>query len=155
MLSKSLSVGERRNSTRLKLTSAVRIHRRGELQAVETVTEDLSSEGFYCISERPFSPHEWLECELTISSAQPSAPLDKGLVLRCTAEVVRLLPAGPRFGLACRFENYSLTPLATRQWEDFQGDAAEDSCHDGIDPFDPEHAAACTPCVSSSPPGQS
>ena len=87
MLSKSLSVGERRNSTRLKLASAVRIHRRGELQAIETVTEDLSSEGFYCISERPFSPHEWLECELTISSAQPGVPLNKGLVLKCTAEV--------------------------------------------------------------------
>jgi len=118
------------------------------------VTEDLSSEGFYCISERPFSPHEWLECELTISSAQPGAPLDKGLVLRCTAEVVRLLPAGPRFGLACRFENYSVAPLEIRQWQDFRAAGAKYSRRDGIGSFDTENAAACTPCISSSPASQ-
>ena len=107
----SLEEHDRRSRPRLALTYPVRISRPGESRPVETRTEDLSCEGFYCLSERPFSPHEWLECELVIPGDPFGYPSDRDLVLSCMAEVVRVVPqaAGETFGIACRMGNYSLS----------------------------------------------
>jgi hypothetical protein len=106
---------ERRRRTRLKLTYPVRIRRPGESKGVETQTEDLSCEGFYCISERPFSPQEWLECELVVFGGGCGSPGEKDLILSFMAEVLRVIPAEKGFGLACRFGNYPLGRKATRR----------------------------------------
>ena len=101
---------DRRSRPRLALTYPLRISRPGESQSVETRTEDLTCESFYCLSERPFSPHEWLECRLVIPGEQFGYPSERDLVLSCVAEVVRIVPQadGETFGIACRLGDYSL-----------------------------------------------
>jgi hypothetical protein len=101
---------DRRRRPRLRLAYPVRLHPpRGEAR-VETQTEDLSCEGFFCISDRAFLPHETLECELVIPSGTPDQLVDHSMVLRCRAEVVRVSSQGHggEFGVACRFADYTL-----------------------------------------------
>jgi hypothetical protein len=92
---------DRRRRPRLRLAYPLRIHLPGESICVETKTEDLSCEGFSCISERSFSLDQVLECELVIPG---------NLVLRGRAQVVRVVTngQGATFGLACRFEDYAI-----------------------------------------------
>lgn len=77
---------------------------------VSTKTEDLSCEGFFCISERRFSPHEILECELVICCDKPGRPVEQNIVLCCRVEVVRVMlrGRGGAFGVACRFTDYTI-----------------------------------------------
>ena len=50
----------------------------------------MSSQGFYCLSERPFSPHEQLNCELVIPGGNPGHLPQVDLVLRgVDAQVLR------------------------------------------------------------------
>jgi hypothetical protein len=97
---------ERRHHPRLRLSYRLRLFRPGQSVGIETKTEDLSCDGFYCISDRPILRHERIECELLI----PGEPGDSDLVLRCRAEVVRVTkePLEPRFGVACRLEAYTV-----------------------------------------------
>lgn len=97
---------ERRRHPRLRLSYFLRLFRPGQTVGIETKTEDLSCDGFYCISDRPLLCHERIECELLI----PGEPGESELVLRCRAEVVRVTkdPLEPRFGVACRLEAYTL-----------------------------------------------
>jgi hypothetical protein len=92
---------DRRRRPRLRLAYPLCIRIPGESICVETKTEDLSCEGFSFISERSFSPHQVLECELVIPG---------NLVLRGRAQVVRVVTNrnGGTFGLACRFEDYAI-----------------------------------------------
>jgi hypothetical protein len=75
---------------------------------VDTKTEDLSCEGFSCVSERPFSLYQVLDCELVIAAEELNHPTV--LVLRCRVQVVRVEPNGAEgtFGLACRLEDYMI-----------------------------------------------
>jgi hypothetical protein len=101
---------DRRRRPRLRLAYPLRLRQLGEEVRVETKTEDLSCEGFFCISERVFSPHQTLECELVIPSDTGGQPVEHDLVLRFRAEVVRVVPQGPEgaFGVACRFAYYTI-----------------------------------------------
>ena len=45
---------DRRRRPRLRLAYPIRLHQPGEEVLVEAKTEDLSCEGFFCISERVF-----------------------------------------------------------------------------------------------------
>jgi hypothetical protein len=102
---------DRRRRPRLRLAYQVRLYQLGEeVVRVETKTEDLSCEGFFCISERGFTPHETIECELVIPSDKPGQPAEHDMVLRCRAEVVRVVPQGrgTTFGVACRFADYTV-----------------------------------------------
>jgi hypothetical protein len=102
---------DRRRRPRLRLAYPIRLHQPSEEVLVEAKTEDLSCEGFFCISERVFPPHETLECELVIPSDEPGQPVEHDIVLRFRAEVVRVVPQGPEgvFGVACRFADYTIT----------------------------------------------
>jgi len=74
---------------------------------VETVTEDLSSDGFYCLSKFRPAPGDLVACTLEVPVHSPNrtqhmVPLD------CRVRVVRV--EGPNadglFGLGCRIEDY-------------------------------------------------
>jgi PilZ domain len=114
MLLPKVTVGDtpdRRRRPRVRLAYPVRLIQPGLDVRVETKTEDLSCEGFFCISERVFSPHETLECELVIPGGKPSQPApERDMVLRCRAEVVRVEPQSRSgaFGVACRFADYTI-----------------------------------------------
>jgi PilZ domain len=101
---------DRRARQRMKLPYSIVLYRLGEAAKIETTTEDISSEGFYCISEQPFSPNEKLECEVIIPSEDRGPSLEDSLVLRCRAEVIRVVADGlkPGFGLACRLQDYKV-----------------------------------------------
>jgi hypothetical protein len=101
---------DRRGRPRFKLAYPVRLWQSGQATRVETKTEDLSCEGFFCVSERAFAAHETLECELVISGDNPGQPVERDMVLRCRAEVVRVVPLGSRglCGVACRFADYTV-----------------------------------------------
>lgn len=102
---------ERRRRPRLPLSYLLRLFRPGQPVGIEIKTEDLSCDGFYCMSDRPVPLHERIECELLI----PGEAAESDLVLRCRAEVVRVTknPFEQKFGVACRLEAYAVNRSIT------------------------------------------
>ena len=96
----------RRRRPRLKLAYAVQLCRPGDALPVNTQTENLSSEGFYCKSDQPFSPGEHLECSLLIPPPEFGSRRPN-LILHRRVSVVRVEIKGlePGFGIACKFED--------------------------------------------------
>jgi len=96
---------ERRRKLRLKLCCEIGLCSWNGMVQVQTKTEDLSSEGFYCNSMEPFSPGQLLRCDLSIP-ANGGAAVRNGFILKRIVKVVRVVVSGlePGFGLACQFE---------------------------------------------------
>jgi hypothetical protein len=104
---RSMAVDDRRKRKRVAVHWRVRLFRQPGTQWVETTTENLSSEGLYCICEEPFKPGERLECVIlgpgeSFGSAEPL------FRLQCHVIVRRLehLPEG--FGLGCHIEDFAV-----------------------------------------------
>jgi hypothetical protein len=106
------AVFDRRGAVRLDMACPVFLSKPCDTTAVVSKTENLSTKGFYCVSDRPFSPHETLNCELEIPSASPGHLPQVNLVLRAVVEVVRVVAKGvdPGFGLACQIKSYTIGP---------------------------------------------
>jgi hypothetical protein len=104
---------DRRGALRLDLACPVSLLRPGEVSPVVSKTENLSTKGFYCISDRPFSPNETLNCEVVIPSSGSGNLPEINLVLRAVVEVVRVVAKGmePGFGLACQIKSYTIAQL--------------------------------------------
>ena len=85
----------------------VRLVRTKGAPAVETVTENLSLDGFYCLSDEPFQVGDLLECVLALPALDIGYH-EKPVRLRCRVKVIRVERAGPRFGLACKIEDTAL-----------------------------------------------
>jgi PilZ domain-containing protein len=101
---------DRRRHPRVRLSYLLRLFRPGDSAGIETQTEDLSCDGFDCILDQPILPHERIECELLIPGEWAGDPRQSDLVLRCRAEVVRVVPdpVRPMFRAACRIEGYTV-----------------------------------------------
>jgi hypothetical protein len=101
---------DRRGALRLDLACPVSLSRPGEDLPVISKTENLSTKGFYCVSDRPFSPHETLNCEVEIPTPASGHVPQMKLVLRAVVEVVRVVAKGmdPGFGLACQIKSYTI-----------------------------------------------
>jgi len=72
-----------------------------------STTENLSSEGLYCITRELFRPAERLQCEIVIpveSIGAEEAPLR----LQCQVTVKRVEALSSGFGLGCHIEDYAL-----------------------------------------------
>jgi hypothetical protein len=108
--SSSPGAAEKRKHPRFKLACPVRIHRDGDPREIETHTEDISCDGFFCRSDHAFLPHEHLDCEVLIPGSELHSAAGGQLVMSCRVEVVRLVPAAPqaKSGIACRVEDYSI-----------------------------------------------
>jgi hypothetical protein len=78
------------------------------LNPIDTVTQNLSSGGFYCFSMVPLLPGEVLYCSLKVPAHDPNAE-ERTLALECRVRVMRseATPDG-LFGIACRIEDYHL-----------------------------------------------
>lgn len=97
---------ERRNRQRMALHWVVRL--KGPLSngPVRAETQNLTSEGFYCLSPEPFKPGDLLECMIDLPSSKASTGSRK---LRGRVKVLRVRRVrGHLFGVACRLEDYSL-----------------------------------------------
>src|SRR5271165_1415168 len=100
VFSRPADILDRRRSLRLDLACPLSLSRPGNGSAVESKTQNLSSNGFYCVSDTPFCSNETLLCELLIPSAAPGQLPKFDLVLRGSVEVVRVALRGtePGFG---------------------------------------------------------
>src|SRR5690349_14384259 len=98
---------ERRKRKRVALHWPVRLFRNPETQSVESTTENLTSNGFYCVSKEPFELGERLECVIAIpagSFGYSNSPI----CLQCRVRVTRVESQGETFGLGCYIEDYDL-----------------------------------------------
>ncbi len=78
-------------------------------EVIESVTQDLSCDGFYCLSKVPFIPGETLNCHIKMPPHQRSGQ-EPPRVLDCRIRVVRIEPRSSEgyFGVGCRMEEYRL-----------------------------------------------
>src|SRR5215831_4889209 len=105
----TIQASDRRNRSRLALHWNVCIFDDNGGFPLSTWTRDVSSEGFYCVVHKPFTPGDKIRCDIMIPP-QPSPSQSPGTSLHCRIEVVRVEEA-PRggYGLACRIEEYSVS----------------------------------------------
>jgi hypothetical protein len=103
---------DRRGAVRLDMAYTVSLSRPGEPSAIVAKTQNLSTKGFYCVAEHPFSPQEKLNCELIIPSGAPGHLPRVDLVLRGVVEVIRVVAKGidPGYGIACQIKSYTIGP---------------------------------------------
>ena len=103
---------ERRKRARNDLHWSVLLFRSEPAGVVESLTRDLSSSGFYCVTDVAFTPGERIVCSLKIPTHDPTG---KHLLrrLECKVRVMRVEPKGSDgpFGLACQIEDYHFMRL--------------------------------------------
>ena len=105
----AISLMERRKYERLPLRLPVRLSR-GGVTVGSGVTENVSSQGFYCVSPDPFALGDRLQVVLLLP-AHNLDHVEMRVCLTCQAHVVRLDPTwlGPGFGIGFRIEMHSLS----------------------------------------------
>ena len=99
--------GDRRRRKRVPVHWPLRLFRHPEQPSVESVTENLSSEGLYCITPEPFKLGEDLKCEIVLlgeifGSSEPP------IRMQCHLTVRRVEHLDRGFGLGCYIEDYTL-----------------------------------------------
>lgn len=101
----------RRARTQVHWNIVLRLH---DADVIETVTQNLSSSGFYCFCPAPLAPGESLVCTLKVPVYDPKGD-ERPLALECTVVVMRSEAAAEGFfGIACRIEDYHLLARGTR-----------------------------------------
>ena len=80
--------------------------------AVETVTDNLSSEGFYCVANVPLLPGEVRDCTLGVPSHNRGGTA-KVLPMLCRIRIVRMktLHETELYGIGCHIEDFRLAPV--------------------------------------------
>ncbi len=98
---------ERRKRVRTQVHWTILVFRENAPTAVTTITQNLSSSGFYCVSRVPFALGEQLLCCLEVPTHDPLGK-ERMLPLECRARVVRVDAESGKggFGVACRIEDY-------------------------------------------------
>jgi hypothetical protein len=105
---------ERRRRARTLVHWRVLLFPEGGSDGIETVTQNLSSTGFYCLSATPFSPGESLFCSIIVPAHDSKSEVHS-LALECTVQVMRAESASNGlYGIACQIEDYHLTAGGTR-----------------------------------------
>ena len=100
---------ERRTRVRTTVHWPVVFFRSGSADTIESVTQNLSSNGFYCHSQTLVAPGEFLLCAIKFPSYDPSGH-ERPHVLECRVQVKRVEPGGngESFGIACQIQDYRL-----------------------------------------------
>jgi len=101
------SSDDRRKRPRVALRWPVRLFRQPEGRSIESTTENLSSQGLYCIASEPFRPGERRRCEIAIPG-ESLGFLDSSIRLQCHVAVRRVEHLDRGFGLGCHIEDYSV-----------------------------------------------
>jgi PilZ domain len=99
---------ERRKRTRMQLHWPLRFHKTTAEGTLETVTADISSEGFYCLVKAGnFVPGEALACTLGVPARYPVLA-SPAMSVDCLVRIVRIDPAKEDGlnGVGCRIEEY-------------------------------------------------
>jgi hypothetical protein len=102
------SRADRRQRRRTPVRWSLALLRNSGSPAIETVTDNLSSAGFYCLSPAPLTPGETLHCVLRVPAYDPGDQ-ERHISLECAAVEVRAEAAPDGyFGVACRIVEYQL-----------------------------------------------
>jgi hypothetical protein len=98
---------ERRRRPRLRLRLPVYFFREGGQEPLPATTLNISSEGFYCLSNVAFKLGQVLGCLLVVPTHDPDAR-ERKTGLDCRVRVVRVsnLEIDHLFGVACQIEDY-------------------------------------------------
>jgi hypothetical protein len=88
---------ERRRTPRHRAYRPVRLHLRGEPQAIDTLTKDVSAEGLRCLSPRPVPVASLVAVELMLGSGQ------EPIVLHGQAIWFQTISESEQFDLGIRF----------------------------------------------------
>jgi hypothetical protein len=98
---------ERRKRKRVALHWPIRLFKSLTGTPSESTTENLTSNGFYCISSERFMLGERVDCIIAIpmgSFGDSRAPIS----LQCRVRVMRVEDQRDGFGLGCSIEDYDL-----------------------------------------------
>lgn len=98
---------ERRKRKRIALHWPVHLFRDPAAPSVESTTENLTSNGFYCVSREPFTLGERLECIIAIPAGS-FGYAESPIRLQCRVRVTRIEDQDEGFGLGCHIEDYDL-----------------------------------------------
>jgi hypothetical protein len=103
-------LSERRKHERLALRLPVRFGGTDTSPTISCFTENISSNGFYCVTPETLVPGEQRDVHLLLPArgyTRSGADVD----LKCQVRVVRIeqTSGGPGFGVACQIEKYALT----------------------------------------------
>ena len=105
---------DRRDRIRTQVHCPVRFLRSGTTDPLETTTQNLSSEGFYCLHKSPFFPGESMACTLSLPAHQPYGA-EQMLLLECRVRIIWV--DGPDgdglYGIGCGIEDYRFLQIAT------------------------------------------
>ena len=104
------SSGDRRQRKRVRVHWPGRLFQQPDRLSVESTTENLSSEGLYCITRKAFNIGnigESLLCEIVIPGENFGAG-EPTLRLQCHITIKRVERLDRGFGLGCHIEDYSL-----------------------------------------------
>lgn len=86
----------------------LRFHLTNAPEAVETITRDLSSDGFYCLARTSFVPGQALACTLGVPTHHPNGA-HRMVSVECRVRIVRVeSTAEGLYGVGCRIEEYRL-----------------------------------------------
>ena len=102
-----VALEERRKRKRIALHWPVRLFRDPATPSVESTTENLTSNGFYCISKEPFELGERLECIIAIPAGSFGYN-ESPIRLQCRVRVARVEGQQDGFGVGCYIEDYDL-----------------------------------------------
>jgi hypothetical protein len=102
-----VAIEERRKRKRIALHWPVRLFRDVTTPSIESTTENLTSNGFYCISKEPFQMGERLECIIAIPAGSFGYN-ESPIRLQCRVRVARVEDQHEGFGLGCYIEDYDL-----------------------------------------------
>jgi hypothetical protein len=104
---------ERRKRVRTRLHWPLLLFRdRPGSDAIESVTRDLSSSGFFCVTRVQLIEGEKLVCSIKIPTHDPHGKhLER--MLECRVQVLRVVAqeSGDAFGIACLIEDYQLSHM--------------------------------------------
>ena len=110
-----VGVPERRKRIRMQIHWPVLLIQQGTMGVLETVTENLSSDGFYCHSIVPLTSGQLIGCTLRVPAHHPTNSGEM-LSLECKVRVVRVesLDGPGSYGIGCRIEDYRFPGMANR-----------------------------------------
>src|SRR5262249_55436952 len=105
---------ERRRRTRVQVHWPICFLRPGTAEFIETVTHDLSCEGFYCLANTAFVPGEIRECTLGVPVHHPNNG-DRVRPVLCRVRIIRVEALGEDgfYGIGCRIEDYRFISQGT------------------------------------------
>lgn len=97
---------ERRRLRRLQIRCSVSLWKPSDGTFTLTVTENLTSGGFFCLCREPYLPGDELQATLDVPSQYGKGKQEGRLTLQCQVEVVRIDER--QSGIACRIKDYTV-----------------------------------------------